>query len=411
MKHLKLMLLLLCIAAGNAWQAQAQNEMTEEQFKAFLQEQAQLLTTAYRQDDYAQGADICRATMAQVEKLPAKLKEDYGWQKNNFAYHLTRCLCLQGKKEEALEAFKIAYDNGKSGMEYPTISKDSALKLLYGDKEFETIVQKVKETSDYLYILQQAPAYTRSTRPDTLPRFTYALPDDPNLVRVRQYFRLDSVAGTGDEVSKIKNVLTYIHNKILHDGQHPNPSGEQNSINMAEACKDGSRGLNCRGLATVLNECYLSLGIPSRVVTCMPKTFISDCHVINAVYSTTLGKWLWIDPTNNAWVMDEAGNLLGIQEVRERLRDGRPLVLNEEANWNNKSKKTVQEYLYKYMAKNLYYLNCWLRYEFNTESNGYNEKLYVNLMPTGFDTKVENPRNLRVNDDEWFWQAPVTSAQ
>ena len=130
MKHLKLMLLLLCIAAGNAWQAQAQNEMTEEQFKAFLQEQAQLLTTAYRQDDYAQGADICRATMAQVEKLPAKLKEDYGWQKNNFAYHLTRCLCLQGKKEEALEAFKIAYDNGKSGMEYPTISKDSALKLL-----------------------------------------------------------------------------------------------------------------------------------------------------------------------------------------------------------------------------------------------------------------------------------------
>lgn len=411
MKHLKLMLLLLCIAAGNAWQAQAQNEMTEEQFKAFLQEQAQLLTTAYRQDDYAQGADICRAIMAQVEKLPAKLKEDYGWQKNNFAYHLTRCLCLQGKKEEALEAFKIAYDNGKSGMEYPTISKDSALKLLYGDKEFETIVQKVKETSDYLYILQQAPAYTRSTRPDTLPRFTYALPDDPNLVRVRQYFRLDSVAGTGDEVSKIKNVLTYIHNKILHDGQHPNPSGEQNSINMAEACKDGSRGLNCRGLATVLNECYLSLGIPSRVVTCMPKTFISDCHVINAVYSTTLGKWLWIDPTNNAWVMDEAGNLLGIQEVRERLRDGRPLVLNEEANWNNKSKKTVQEYLYKYMAKNLYYLNCWLRYEFNTESNGYNEKLYVNLMPTGFDTKVENPRNLRVNDDEWFWQAPATSAQ
>lgn len=411
MKHLKLMLLLLCIAAGNAWQAQAQNEMTEEQFKAFLQEQAQLLTTAYRQDDYAQGADICRATMAQVEKLPAKLKEDYGWQKNNFAYHLTRCLCLQGKKEEALEAFKIAYDNGKSGMEYPTISKDSALKLLYGDKEFETIVQKVKEASDYLYILQQAHAYTRSTRPDTLPRFTYALPDDPNLVRVRQYFRLDSVAGTGDEVSKIKNVLTYIHNKILHDGQHPNPSGEQNSINMAEACKDGSRGLNCRGLATVLNECYLSLGIPSRVVTCMPKTFISDCHVINAVYSTTLGKWLWIDPTNNAWVMDEAGNLLGIQEVRERLRDGRPLVLNEEANWNNKSKKTVQEYLYKYMAKNLYYLNCWLRYEFNTESNGYNEKLYVNLMPTGFDTKVENPRNLRVNDDEWFWQAPATSAQ
>ena len=59
------------------------------------------------------------------------------------------------------------------------------------------------------------------------------------------------------------------------------------------------------------------------------------------------------------------------------------------------------------MVKNLYYLGCWTRYEFNTESNGHGEKLYVNLMPTGFDTTQENPRNWRVNDDVWFWQAPI----
>lgn len=407
MKKLKLLLLLPFIAAGNALQAQQQNE-TEEQFKAFIHEQGQQLITAYKEEDYAKGIDICHTVMTRAEELPADLKKDYGWQKNNYAYHLTRFLCLQGKEREALEAFKIAYDNGKSGLEYETFSKDTALKLLHGNKEFEAIAQKIKEASDYLYILQQAPAYTRSTRPDTLPHFTYAHPNDPNLVRVRQYFSLDSVAGAGDEISKIKNILTYIHNTIRHDGQHSNPAGGMNAINMAEACKDGSRGLNCRGLATVLNECYLSLGIPSRVVTCMPKTFISDCHVINAVYSATLDKWLWIDPTHNAWVMDEAGNLLSIQEVRERLRDGHPLVLNEEANWNNQQKTKADHYLYNYMAKNLYYLNCWIRYEFNTESNGHGTQLYVNLMPTGFDTTVENPNNLRVNDDTWFWQSPYT---
>lgn len=155
----------------------------------------------------------------------------------------------------------------------------------------------------------------------------------------------------GNELVTIKRILTYIHDKIRHDGQNGNPKGGNNSINFAEACKDGSRGLNCRGLATVLNECYLSMGIPSRVITCMPKTYINDCHVINAVYSSTLGKWLWIDPTNDAWVTDELGNLLSVQEVRARLRNGQPVQVNEEANWNNEKKTTTEDYLYEYMAK------------------------------------------------------------
>lgn len=95
-------------------------------------------------------------------------------------------------------------------------------------------------------------------------------PSDSNLIAVKEYFKLDSVAGTGNELSKIKNILTFIHNKIKHDGQHGNPK-HLNSIALAEACKDGSRGLNCRGLATVLNECYLAMGFKSRFITCMPK--------------------------------------------------------------------------------------------------------------------------------------------
>ena len=30
-------------------------------------------------------------------------------------------------------------------------------------------------------------------------------------------------------------------------------------------------------------------------------------------------KWLWIDPTFDAYVMNEKGELLSIEEVRERL--------------------------------------------------------------------------------------------
>lgn len=42
--------------------------------------------------------------------------------------------------------------------------------------------------------------------------------------------------------------------------------------------------------------------------------------------------------------MDENGIMLSVQEVRERLRDGRPVILNEEANWNNQQKITKEYY-------------------------------------------------------------------
>lgn len=32
---------------------------------------------------------------------------------------------------------------------------------------------------------------------------------------------------------------------------------------------------------------------------------------------------IWVDPTNNAWVTDENGTMLSVQEVRQRLRDSR----------------------------------------------------------------------------------------
>lgn len=183
-----------------------------------------------------------------------------------------------------------------------------------------------------------------------------------------------------------------------------------NAIYMAEACKDGSRGLNCRGLATVLNECYLAMGFKSRFVTCMPKVYINDCHVINTVYSNTLDKWIWVDPTNNAWVMDENGTLLSIQEVRERLRNGQPLVLNEKANWNNKSKQTKEEYLENYMAKNLYTIGCSNNYKYGTEVYTKDQKRPEDTLLSPKDFINEYPDYMiydyEVNDDKWFWQSP-----
>lgn len=336
------------------------------------------------------------------EKLPEKVQKEIGLNYGYYYYDIACYQSLQEKKEEALKHLELAYQNGY--INYNHILKDTDLDNIRKEKKFQETLAKFKEEGDYLYILQKSPRYATNEQTDTLPHFIYANQNDSNLIKVRQYFKLDSVAGNGDEISKIKNLLTFVHNKIRHDGQHGNPK-QLNAIAMAEVCKDGSRGLNCRGLATVLNECYLAMGFKSRFLTCMPKKYISDCHIINTVYSETLKKWIWMDPTNNAWVMDENNNLLGIKEVRERLCDGRPLVLNEEANWNNKQKTVKEEYLNNYMAKNLYYVNCTLRSEFGTENKKYNPADYFSLMPNGYYNDMEKGSYI-IYDEDWFWQTP-----
>lgn len=252
-----------------------------------------------------------------------------------------------------------------------------------------------------------------------IPKFTYQSADNPDLQRIRQDLKLDSIAGKGSELSQIFNLLHWVHNLVKHDGSSNNPT-LKNAIDLINVCKVENRGVNCRMLATILNECYLSIGIKSRYITCMPKeTEFDDCHVINMVYSRDLKKWIWIDPTFDAYVMDEKGNLLGIQEVRERLVNGQSLVLNADANWNRENLQTKEDYLENYMAKNLYRLQTPLKSEYDTETwKSGKEVIYVELLPLdGIEQtpqKKEQTNNstgvkfiyYKTNNPNLFWTKP-----
>ena len=383
----------------------AQN-VAERKFLASIDSLDVLMRAKFGENNFQAAEDLCQEMIGLYDAQASQLSEAYAYFKYAGYYNMACMQVKQGKKQEAASNLAKALESGRMEVSYNNVVNDEDFKTILDEDVLQPALKRLKETSDYLYILKNAPEYTRAQQTDTLPRIAYAQADDPNLVRVREYFQLDSVAVAGDEIATIKRILTYIHDEIRHDGQNSNPEGGNNSINDAEVCKDGNRGLNGRGLATVLNECYLAMGIPSRVITCMPKTYVTDCHVINAVYSSTLGKWLWVDPTNNAWVTDDRGNMLSIQEVRERLISGQPVQVNEEANWNNQKKITTEEYLYDYMAKNLFYLESWTRYGFNTESDHENLINYIFLQPTGCESSQRRPRNLSVNDDRYFWQVP-----
>ncbi len=270
----------------------------------------------------------------------------------------------------------------------------------------------------YLDILKKARRYNESDTRE-IPMFTYQAKEFPELALLRKGFNLDSVAGGGNEVSKIINLMHWVHNLIPHDGNHKNPV-VKNALSMIGECKRERKGLNCRGLATVLNECYLSMGIRSRFVTCMPRDSVfNDCHVINLVWSDELNKWLWMDPTNDAYVMNEIGELLGISEVRDRLIEGKTLILNPDANWNHRSSAVKEEYLFNYMAKNLYRFECPVSSQYDTETATNGKKIdYVELLPLdGFNQVPQKSEqtgkssgikflNYKTNNPHLFWTRP-----
>lgn len=275
----------------------------------------------------------------------------------------------------------------------------------------------LKEAMDYawenyddvkseLEILKESPAYAVDSA--TLPEFKYATPTDSFLTATRQRFNLDSIAGTGNDISRIKNLLYWVHNNIRHDGSNGFPDGAFTLSNFYDSSRRDSCGYNCRALAICLTEALLAEGIPARYITCQSKHWDTDrdCHVICVAWSESLNKWIWVDPTFCAYVTDENGLMLHPGEVRYRLKHDMPLVLNPDANWNNKWETTKEEYLDEYMAKNLYILSansCNQAEPEGFSTYPHTKGVVVGLVPQG--SNYTNAHSL-TTDESKFWVAP-----
>jgi hypothetical protein len=387
-----------------------------EKMEDFVANKADGFNTAYDQRDLKTFNSLLSEYLTNYENLSGEEKGPYTYILNNIYYNLTCIYALSNDKKMAIMTLSKAIDAGYN--DYRHVQSDTDLDSIRNEKEFLELNRKLKATGDYLDILKRANKYNLSdNRP--LPAFSYQQSDNANLTALRKGFNLDSIAGQGSDVLQILNLMHWIHDLVPHDGMNGNPE-VKNALSMLEVCKKENRGLNCRGLALVLNECYLSMGIKSRIVTCLPKDSLKidqDCHVINSVYSESLKKWLWIDPTFEAYVMNEKGEMLSIAEVRERLINGKTLILNPDANWNNQSAQTKEDYLENYMAKNLYMLECPASSEYNMETSSEGKTYnYIRLLPLDyFEQKPDKEEDKReksnttwithnTNNPNVFWE-------
>jgi hypothetical protein len=385
-------------------------------FENYARVQDSLFVVAYQNRDTKAFEKQLRAFEKRYNKLNAEDKKALQGTYHGAFYNLCCTYALLNNKEAALDNLERYIATGYT--DYKHMQADSDLDNIRNEKRYADLMARVRPIGDYSYILNRAAAFNREDNRE-FPKFTYQSKDDSNLMALRKAFKLDSIAGKANEVSKIINLMHWVHDYIRHDGAHGNPA-VYDAMNMLAVCKKDNRGLNCRGLATVLNEFYLAMGFPSRLVTCLPKDSLGidqDCHVINAVYSRQLKKWIWMDPTNDAYVMNEKGELLGIPEVRQRLINGETLIVNPDANWNHKSTATKAHYLDHYMTKNLYRLECPVDSRHNLEKRG-QRLTYVELLPLDYFnqspgmTKAVNEKNnttfvrYKTNNPDKFWQAP-----
>jgi hypothetical protein len=341
-------------------------------------------------DEYRIQEDSVKARFNTIEQIETI--------KSNCYFEISKEFAISKVSDSSLFYLRKAVDFGFSDLQ--KIQNDTTYRYLENNSDFNEIRELIERKTDWIHILRNSGGY--ETTPTILPKFVYQDKHNKHLVELNKYFNLDSIAGNEDEISQILNLLNWTNKLIKHNGTIS--CYATNAIDIYDFSKGQKEGVNCRAIATFLNECYLAIGLKSRHITCNPRNMRdNDSHVINHVYSEDLKKWLWIDPTFNAYFTDNNGLLLSIPEVRNRIIEGDMLILNNDAMLNGK-KITIEEYLFQYMAKNLYWFQCPLLSMYNGESKSNEPRIYVSLYPLEFKRTTNDENNIITSDKNYFWE-------
>jgi len=221
------------------------------------------------------------------------------------------------------------------------------------------------------------------------PKFQYDF-SHPELHRLRETYRLDQIAGGGDEFSKATMIAKWIKE---HIGYKPDitsalpevvKSLPMNAHGLLEYSfdKGPTAGINCYMHTIVLTEACLSIGLKCRIVSLNPlNPYDYDNHLVNIVWSTNRSKWVMVDPSYNGYVSDEKGQILDPWEIRDLLCRQRNLVCNDELIFYGK-KQDSQGYL-RYLAKNLVYLHSPTFNSFDSTTTS--KHPWLTLTPKNFD--------------------------
>lgn len=235
-------------------------------------------------------------------------------------------------------------------------------------------------------------------------RFHYAPIFTPVFETYRRRFHLWKQAGKGSDVDKMLRLCRWVHNSIRHKGDAI-PNVQLNLSALMDATHRSGKPGNCLIQSICLCEALLSIGIKARYIKGVQRDNNSKhYHVFVSAWSRKLKKWIFLDPTYGAYVMDLSGMILSPAEVRNNLINDVPMKVNDEADYNG-DKTMARTYLKEFLAGNLYHLSA------NTISRDSTEEYRVNyegewIVLTPADESRYFYSAKVITDDVIFWQPP-----
>ncbi len=261
---------------------------------------------------------------------------------------------------------------------------------------------------NYLGKLKDYESYYYETNIPYEP-FYYAPPSDSLLTLLRERYKLEKIAGSGDELSRIINLMNWVSSFTIYKGGE-SVDVPRNAVDLIPMARNKGVKMNCRLIATILNDVYLSMGFKARFVSCMPASISgTDYHVVNIVYAESLGKWIYMDASFNAWFKDMHNQPLGISEIRINLLNERPIYVHKSVNMNGAKVKEA-DYI-NYMTRHMVRFYSPAHSEPNYDSKP-GVKTYYHLHPAGFfpnlGTEITpHVQRIYMSNPDIFWAAPV----
>lgn len=131
-------------------------------------------------------------------------------------------------------------------------------------------------------------------------------------------YKLAETAGNGSEYEQAIQLMKEYAPRLKHHSTFDN-SVELTALSLLEYSLDKPEfGINCRCKAQILNEMLLALGVYSRKLWIMPNSvYDKECHVVNEVWDSRLGKWVMVDISNNIYWVDREATPLSVLEIRQ----------------------------------------------------------------------------------------------
>lgn len=222
---------------------------------------------------------------------------------------------------------------------------------------------------------------------------------DERLQKLRYICNLDSIAGHGSEFTKMLRI-TFEVARLLNLGVSTNI----NSFHAIEVLNKSKHGFksNCFVTATVLTECFLSMGYIARVVRCMPIDLrFNECHCMTIAYVQDFNKFVAFDAAMGGCYIDSKGIPQGIADIRRNIIEGKEIHIRSIFNMQNKN-------IIAYLCKNMIRFQSHKISKYGNEIfNPSNTTCIVNLNPITIPLQNKNNsknEHIYIYNDECFWE-------